>query len=116
MRAMRRVGKWVEIRAFVAWGSIAAATMVGGCSSDQIYEYRAHTDKVTSGAGNAMASNRAVHTIDPWPYESQNTQIDMDGKRAQVAIRRYETDKNGNGSNGNGSNGNGSNGNGAPKF
>jgi Arc/MetJ family transcription regulator len=38
-----------------------------------------------------MASNRAVHTIDPWPYNSQKTQIDIDGKRVQTAVRRYET-------------------------
>ncbi|NJO32187.1 MAG: hypothetical protein HC869_02760 [Rhodospirillales bacterium] len=33
----------------------------------------------------------AMHTVDPWPYYSQKTQIDMDGKRAQLAAKRYET-------------------------
>ena len=46
------------------------------------HEYRAHTDKVTEGAGNASAANRAVHTVDPWPRACQKTQINMDGKRA----------------------------------
>jgi hypothetical protein len=62
-----------------------------GCTSDKLYEYRAHTDKVTAGAGNASAANRAVHTVDPWPSYSQKTQIEMDGKRALLAVRRYET-------------------------
>jgi hypothetical protein len=64
---------------------------MGACTSDFHQEYLAHTDRVTSGAGNAVAANRAVHTIDPWPYHSQNTQIDIDGKRAQVGTRRYES-------------------------
>ena len=70
---------------------VALAVTAMGCSSDHIHEYRANTDRVTSGAGIAMAANRAAHTIDPWPNYSQNTQIDIDGKRAQVAVRRYES-------------------------
>ena len=65
--------------------------LASGCTSDPIYPYRAHTDKVTLGAGNASAVNRAVHTIDPWPQYSRKTQIDTDGNRALVAVRRYET-------------------------
>ena len=65
--------------------------LASGCTNDQLYPYRAHTDKVTLGAGNASAVNRAVHTIDPWPWYSRKTQIDMDGNRALVAVRRYET-------------------------
>jgi hypothetical protein len=65
--------------------------LTSGCTNDQLYPYQAHTDKVTPGAGNASAVNRAVHTIDPWPRYSQKTQIDTDGNRALVAVRRYET-------------------------
>jgi hypothetical protein len=86
---MALYGQWPWPRALGA-GLLAVALGVGGCSSDTIHEYHANSDRVTSGAGNAMAANRAVHTIDPWPYHSQNTQIDIDGKRAQVGTRRYE--------------------------
>ena len=65
--------------------------LASGCTSDQLYEYRAHTDKVTEGAGNASAANRAIQTVDPWPASSQKTEITMDGKRALLATRRYET-------------------------
>ena len=68
-----------------------ALLLASGCTSDQVYEYRAHTDKVTEGAGNASAANRAIHTIDPWPAYSEKTEINTDGKRALVAVRRYET-------------------------
>jgi hypothetical protein len=64
--------------------------LLSGCTSDQLYEYQAHTDTVTEGAGNAVAVNRAVHTLDTWPTYSQKTEVDMDGKRALAAVRRYE--------------------------
>jgi hypothetical protein len=69
----------------------AAAVGLGACTSDQTHEYVANTDRVTSGAGDAVAANRATHTIDPWPSHSHKTEIGMDGKRAAVAGKRYET-------------------------
>jgi hypothetical protein len=74
---------------------VGAGALLAACTSDQSHEYLAHTDKVTRGAGDAMASNQAVHTIDPWSRASHNTRIDMDGKRAAVAAQRYETNTNG---------------------
>src|SRR5262245_60080217 len=70
---------------------LAAGVALGACTSDQRHEYLAHTDRVTSGAGDAVAANKVAHTIDPWPPHSAKTQIDMDGKRAGVATKRYET-------------------------
>ena len=70
-------------------------SLASGCTSDQLYEYRAHTDKVTEGAGNANAANRAIQTVDPWPVYAEKTQINMDGKRALTAVRRYETNTGG---------------------
>ena len=71
--------------------AVLVLSLVSGCTSDQFYEYRAHTDKVTEGAGNASAANRAIHTVDPWPAYAEKTEINTDGKRAMVAVRRYET-------------------------
>ena len=62
-----------------------------GCTTEQDYEYRAHTDKVTLGAGDAVAANKAAQTINPWPAHAQNDNIEMDGKRAGIAIDRYQT-------------------------
>jgi hypothetical protein len=86
--------------------ALVSALAIAGCTSDQIHEYHAHTDKVTAGAGNASAANRAIQTVDPWPAHAEKTQINMDGKRALTAVRRYETNTGGkvsadtNGSNG----------------
>lgn len=70
---------------------LLAGVSLAGCTSDQSHEYLAHSDRVTSGAGDAAASNRAIHTIDPWSRPAHQTQIDMDGKRAGLAVKRYET-------------------------
>jgi hypothetical protein len=65
---------------------------LGGWDEDELrYQYRGHSDKVTRGAGNAAAANIATQTIDPWPPSSQRTHINQDGKRAHIAIKRYET-------------------------
>jgi hypothetical protein len=70
---------------------LSAGAGLGACTSDQTHEYLAHTDKVTSGSGDASSANKVTHTINPWPAHSRNTQIDMDGKRAGLAAKRYET-------------------------
>lgn len=80
-----------ELRAFAAALLISAVVGLAACTSDQTHEYLAHSDRVTSGAGDAVAANKAIHTIDPWPPYSQKTQIETDGKRAGVAMKRYET-------------------------
>jgi hypothetical protein len=65
---------------------------LGGWDEDELhYRYRAHSDFVTRGAGDAAASNIATHTLDPWPASSRRTHIDQNGKRAYIAIKRYET-------------------------
>jgi hypothetical protein len=64
---------------------------LSGCYEDDRYRYLAHSDTVTLGAGNANAVNAATMTVDPWPPESRNAQIDQDGKRAAIAVKRYET-------------------------
>jgi hypothetical protein len=70
---------------------LSAGAVSAACTSDQTHEYLAHTDRVTRGAGDAVATNKAMHTIDPWPRNSHKTQIDMDGKRAGLAAKRYES-------------------------
>ena len=69
----------------------ALALGIGGCEDEYQYRYRAHTDKITSAAGNAAASNIAAQMVDPWPASSQRTRIDQNGKRAHIAVKRYET-------------------------
>src|SRR5215472_18808840 len=63
----------------------------GGASADE--EYLARRDSITPGVGNAMAHNRAVHTINPWPRYVGNDRINVDGRRIQLGMRRYQENK-----------------------
>jgi hypothetical protein len=63
----------------------------GRASADE--EYLARRDSVTAGLGNSVAHNRAVHTIDPWPRYVGNDKINIDGRRIQLGMRRYQANK-----------------------
>ncbi len=80
---MSRCARKMSVRA-AALGVIAASAL-GGCSD--IYFDRRET--VASGAGDAVASNIAVQTIDPWPPYVGDTRIAMNGDRAVIAAQRY---------------------------
>jgi hypothetical protein len=67
-----------------------AALSVAGCAEGDLHQYLGHTDTLTVGAGNAQAANRTIHEVDHWPAASRKTQIDMDGKRAALAVKRYQ--------------------------
>lgn len=65
----------------------ALGTALGGCS--QIYFDR--REGVALGAGDAIAANEALQTIDPWPSRSANPNIAFNGQRMQSAVERYRT-------------------------
>jgi len=72
---------------------------LSGCSGlyfnddDPFEYYHARRDSVTFGAGNAVAHNIAVQTIDPWPPYVHNSRINVNGERLLIAGRRYEANK-----------------------
>ena len=47
-------------------------------------------DTLGYAAGDAIAWNKSVHTIDPWPAASADTTIPVSGRRVAAAIERYE--------------------------
>ena len=61
------------------------------CSACGPYAYRQSGTPVP-GFGNSIRQNAAVHVVDPQPAGAANTMIDMDGRRALLAIERYRTD------------------------
>jgi hypothetical protein len=56
-------------------------------------QYLRRSDTVTLGAGDAVARNNAVQTINPWPSWSRNDRINLEGNRAALAIKRYQENK-----------------------
>lgn len=71
----------------VLLAATSAATL-GGCS-----EYLDRRDGVSLVSGNAVATNKIVQMVDPWPPESANRNIAFNGQRSQAAVERYRFNK-----------------------
>jgi hypothetical protein len=71
----------------------ALALLAASCT-----EYLERRETIALHAGNAVAANRAIHTVDPWPAASARTDIETSGRRVVDAIERYEAGKPPNGS------------------
>jgi hypothetical protein len=46
-------------------------------------------DQVTFGSGDAVAANRAMHIIDPWPRASQSVEQGISGEQAEGAMEKF---------------------------
>jgi len=71
--------------------ALAAAVTLGGMlagCSDIYYDRR---DTVALTAGDSIAANAALQTVDPWPAQSGNTTIAFNGQKMQSAVERYRT-------------------------
>jgi hypothetical protein len=72
-----------------------AALTLGGCSNAVLDPngYGDRRDQIWLSAGEALANNKAIQTIDPWPVYSGNTRIAYNGQRMQTAVERYRYNK-----------------------
>jgi hypothetical protein len=52
-------------------------------------EFTERKDGIALSAGDAVASNAAVQIPTPWPRDSNDTTIAMDGERIARAVARY---------------------------
>ena len=73
----------------MAVAALAAGVLLGGCS-DIYYDRR---DTIALGGSDAVASNRVIHTVDPWPRHSENRNLAFNGERSQTAVERYQHNK-----------------------
>ena len=64
---------------------LGIAASLAGCE-----HWFARRETISYQGGDAVAWNRAVHTIDPWPAVSADTAIPVSGRRVARAIERYE--------------------------
>jgi len=64
---------------------LAVAGCLAGCQ-----DYYARRDALTLHSGDAVAWNKAVHVVDPWPAASADTNIPVNGRRVAIAIEKYE--------------------------
>jgi hypothetical protein len=69
----------------VALIATGLGTALSGCS-DIYFDRR---DAVSPSAGDALASNKVVQMVDPWPRHVGNRNIAFNGERLQSAAERY---------------------------
>ncbi len=81
---IRRMGRRIAVFGFLA-------VTLGACTDPDFYAD--HRDGVSFHGGDAVASNIAKQTIDPWPAGASNRNIDGNGERTQKAIERYRPNK-----------------------
>jgi len=79
---MRRASK-------LSVAALLLGAMLGGCS-DLYWDRR---DTVAFWAGDAPASNVAIHTIDPWPPAAAKRSHRTNGDVMQKAGERYRNNK-----------------------
>jgi hypothetical protein len=66
--------------------AVVSAALGGWDESDRV-------EFVTRGVGDAIAVNKATQTIDPWPPYVKNRKLNLDGKRAGIAMHRYQMNR-----------------------
>ncbi len=71
--------------------AIAVSMLVlGGCRERRYGQYLHPRDTVSLSAGDAVAHNKVVHAIDPWPAHSRRANHLSDGKRILLGMERYQ--------------------------
>jgi hypothetical protein len=63
---------------------------LGACQERRYNRYLHARDTITLSAGDAVAHNKAVQTIDPWPAYSRKAAHTTDGKRILLGMERYQ--------------------------
>jgi hypothetical protein len=71
--------------------ALAGALLLSGCGYSELAVER--RDTVSRYSGDAVATNRVVHMIDPWSPASGQRDIAFNGERAVAAIERYRTNR-----------------------
>ena len=77
----------MKMQAGLGIGLTAAALLLAACAPS-VYQ---DSTTPTVGYGNAVRQNAAVMIIDPQPLSAANVNLDLDGRRAGIAIERYRT-------------------------
>jgi hypothetical protein len=81
----RHVGAAVRAGAAI----LTLAGPLAACSNPELY--LDNRDAIALDAGDAIATNQAMQTYDPWPPHSGNVNYGANGQKMQAAVERYRT-------------------------
>jgi hypothetical protein len=76
--------------------AMAAALALGGCSpgvpwDDEFAQYGQRLTTITPTAGNTLAANAAIQTVNPWPRYAFNRKHATDAAVGVNAVHGYES-------------------------
>ena len=66
----------------------ALAGLLVGCS-----EYTDRRDTIALSGGDAVATDKVIQMVDPWPVYSGNHSIAFNGQKMQSAVQRYRNNQ-----------------------
>ena len=69
-----------------------SAFFLSGCYPHE-ERYLSRQDSITANLGDAVNTNKATHTVNPWPKGVRNTKIKHDGKVGADSVDRYQKDE-----------------------
>ena len=73
-----------------ALGALCLAVICGIAVTPGCRQYVDRVDTVNLGGGDAIAHNKAVHTIDPWPPEAFKKRHHTKSTRVLNATKHYD--------------------------
>lgn len=85
--------RYAKVELVTAAAVILSMVTLGGCQERKYNRYLHARDTISLSAGDAVAYNKAVQTIDPWPAYARKTSQTTDGKRAYLGMTRYQENK-----------------------
>jgi hypothetical protein len=69
--------------------AILLSAAISGCSNG----YLDRRDIVSESSGDAVASNKVMQMVDPWPADSADTRIGFNGQKMQGGMERYRENR-----------------------
>ena len=90
---MRRDPYYLTMQVTVAAALAVSVFSLGACQERKYNRYLHARDTVTLNAGDAVAHNKAVHTIDPWPANSRKAHHTTNGQRMVLGMKRYQNNE-----------------------
>ncbi len=90
---IRRNTHYTRVELVMAAAIMLTMVTIGGCAERKYGRYLDARDTISLGAGDAVAYNKAVQTIDPWPVYARKKHQKTDGKRMNLGMKRYQENK-----------------------
>ncbi|GBE42857.1 hypothetical protein BMS3Bbin10_00925 [bacterium BMS3Bbin10] len=90
---IRRNTRYTRVELVMAAAIILSMVALGGCVERKYNRYLHARDTISLSAGDAVAHNKTVQAIDPWPAYARKTSQPTDGKRIHLGMKRYQENK-----------------------